>query len=241
MVLYYGAHDVYSFVFSYSYLIMLLWMVVISIGYATSKKNRTQTINLLSCMLVYSAYLFYRSTGSYNYLIPRYFIWFVPVVYFLYLTNVPKRFQLLLIVIFMGLNLKQLPSVYEVYWDDIQSPFSYSSMQGQGKTCDKPITLFWYNTQWYKPYIKRYGRCPILERNERICLHTFDTLLKTLPPKGLVVYHQAFCKHLFEPMILLNPETAGILYFKEYRLLILGQTRDEFLSEIFKIPGLSWP
>lgn len=239
--LFYGAEEIYSFIFSESYSLVLLWLMVVTGGFLLVRKNRKDTLILGMSMVLYSAYVLYRSASNYNYLIPRYFLWFAPVIYFLYLTNLPKRFHYFFILLFLGITLKQLPPVYDLSWDDAQSPFSYSSMQGQGKTCDKPITLFWYNTQWYKPYLKRYGRCPILERNERICLHSFDTLLKTLPPSGLVIYHQAFCKHLFEPMILLNPEKSGILYFKEYRLLILGQSKEKYLEEIFKIPGLSWP
>ena len=239
--LYYGAEEIYSFIFSESYLLILLWLLVISGGLFLLRKNRKQTIIFSLSMMLYSIYIFYRSAGSYNYLIPRYFLWFVPVIYFLYLTNLPKRFHYFLIVLFLGLNLRQLPSVYDISWDDAQSPFSFSSMQGEGRSCDKPITLFWYNTQWYKPYIKRYGRCPIEERNESICLATFDTLLKSLPSSGLVIYHQAFCRPLFEPLILLNPETSGILYFKEYRLLIMGQSREAYLKEIFMLPGLKWP
>jgi hypothetical protein len=131
--------------------------------------------------------------------------------------------------------------MYNDTWSEGREAFIYTAMQGQGKYCESKVTVAWYNTQWFKPYMKRYGRCGIESLNENICLKGLDSILKDLTGPNLVIFPENFCPGLLEPLILLKPEDGGIIYFKSYRLLVLGQSTDNYLKEINKIPQISWP
>ncbi len=232
--------EVIFIIFSKRMNLIRLWVVVLAAKIFSSKERlKLNSLFVMSMTLFFLAIL-YRSMGPYSYILPRYFLWFVPVIYFLFLNNLPRRGQLVIFGVFFTIQVSSLPLMYSDTWSEVREPFIYTAMQGQGERCENKVSSYWYNNQWFKPYIKRYGRCGVELKNEEACLKSFDSLLKEMTPPNLVIYQENFCPEVFGGLSLLNPEYGGIIYFKNYRLLVLGQSAESYLKEINTIPQIGW-
>jgi uncharacterized membrane protein len=231
--------EIFFNLFSNEKFLIILWLMVLISKVIYSKGKKVNLI-LLQLMGLFYLVLVYRSLGQYSYMLPRYFVWFVPVIYYTLLENLPRKTCFAIFILFLGLQVHKLPAMYNETWSEVREVFIYTSLQGEGRSCNKKVTVAWYNTQIHKPYVKKYGRCGIDLMTEDVCLNGLDSLIKNLKKPSLLIYHKHLCPELFEGLLLLNPNYAGIIHFKNYRLLILGQSRESFIEEINSIPGLNF-
>jgi len=232
--------EVFRYLSSREERLIWLWALVVLANIVFSKKSVLFNSLLILWMALFFLAIILRSLGPYSYILPRYFVWLVPVIYYLFLASLPKKGRLLLFALFFGLQVQLLPEMYDDTWSEAREPFIYTAMQGNGERCEKKVHSAWYNNQWFKPYIKRYGRCGVELINEEICLKGFDSIIKGITSPSLVIYQENFCPEVFGGLSILNPEYGGIIYFKNYRLLVLGQSAESYLKEINTIPQIGW-
>jgi hypothetical protein len=168
--------EVIYFLFSGSSSFIVVFAVcVFLILLKTRKKTVWVEWGLISTILLFVGLLFARSLNYNSALIPRFFIWLVPLIYLVILLSVKESVIKLTAVILSFLVLQALSP----------TPMHFQTKQDirgamKGLSCSSMPILIVFNPLWFDPYAKHLSNCPPLHIFSGKCSNP-EKLLAELP------------------------------------------------------------
>jgi hypothetical protein len=201
--------DVIIFLFSgSSYFVALFIFCLILILFKTKKEILWHEWGFIITILFFVGLLYARSLNYNSALVPRFFIWLVPLIYLIILLSVKESVIKMTVMTSVFLVLEALtPSqMHFQNKQDIRGALNELS-------CNPGPILIVFNKKWFDPYAKHLSNCPPIHIHSSSCSNP-EKLLADLPSNSASFFLWSDCSVFFDYILLLEKQSGELRSFE---------------------------